>query len=388
MTELLVLLVPLGVAYGWYMGRRSVRLEQRRRQLKNSESYVTGLNYLLADQSDKAIDLFIQAIEVDRQTIDTHFAVATLFRRRGELDRAIRLHSNLLARPSLPQEFRELAALELADDYLSAGVVDRAEQLLLELLDNQAHIARAGERLLRIYEQSHDWQRSLAMADKYRLAREPALRETVFHHQCERLENELASQSGADLSALLREAEKLLPDHPRLILLKANIAHHQHQPQLEVTALRRLVQREPDLAAVALPRLMALLDAAGDEAAATEFVQSLLGQGGATVNLTWAGLLAKRNGDAAAREFLLTGLRQRPNLRAFKQLVRLCEQAGNDDADRQRWQMIASLLEDYLAGSGRFQCRQCGFTSPQLLWHCPACHRWNTIRPKQGLEGE
>jgi len=388
MTELLVLLVPLAVAYGWYMGRRSVRLEQRNRQLENSQSYVTGLNYLLADQSDKAVDLFIQAIEVDRQTIDTHFAVATLFRRRGELDRAIRLHSNLLSRPSIPQEFRELAALELAEDYISAGVVDRAEQLLLELLDNDGHRAKAGARLLRIFEQSHDWPRSVAMAQKYRLVREPELREVIFHHQCEVVEIALAREQWPVVANEFKLARKVVGDHPRLWLLEADIAQAQGAVNTEISALRAILEHEPDLALVALPRLLALLEANQDKEGITAVLEPLINKGGATVVLAWADLLARRNGSLVAKDFLLTALHNRPNLRAFRHLVALYAAASNDDEERRRWQSLTALLDDYVAAQAHYQCRHCGYQSPQMLWHCPACHRWNTVRPKQGTEGE
>ena len=384
MAELLVLLVPLAVAYGWYMGRRSVALEHRRRELKNSESYVAGLNYLLADQSDKAVDLFIQAIEVDRHTIDTHFAVATLFRRRGELERAIRLHSNLLARPSLPQEFRELAALELAEDYLSAGVVDRAEQLLLELLTNDAHRAKAGARLLLICEQSHDWQRSLELARQFRLQREAALLPTIFHHQCQLAEQALAAGQLSEARDLLQPAARLLPDHPRLALLQADLARQQQQPEEEYQALTRALRLQPLLARETLPRLEQL--AGGEQRPHLEALLATLDADAAvSLALAQAVALQQRQGALIAREYLLTLLRQRPNLRAFRLLTTLY---GADSGDADSWLQLGELLDGYLAVNNPYQCQGCGYQSRILLWHCPACQRWDSISAKRGLDGE
>lgn len=384
MAELLVLLVPLAVAYGWYMGRRSVALERRRRELKNSESYVAGLNYLLADQSDKAVDLFIQAIEVDRHTIDTHFAVATLFRRKGELERAIRLHTNLLARPSLPQEFRELAALELAEDYLSAGVVDRAEQLLLELLANDAHRAKAGARLLSICEQSHDWQRSLQLARQFRLQREAELLPTIFHHQCQLAEQALIAGQLPECSELLIPAGRLLPEHPRLFVLRAQLARQLQQDAEEQQALERAVQLQPLLALELLPRLVEL---AGGAAAPqlTALLARLDLHAAISLALAQAAVLQQQQGALVAREYLLTLLRQRPNLRAFRLLTDLY---GADSGDADSWQQIGELLDGYLAASNPYQCQGCGYQSRNLLWQCPACQRWDSVSVKRGLDGE
>lgn len=133
MLELLFLLLPIAAAYGWYMGRRGVRQDAQTKSHHFSRQYVAGLNFLLSDEPDKAVDLFIQLLEVDSETIETHLALGNLFRSRGEVDRAIRIHQNLVARPNLVWEQRHLAMLELARDFLAAGLLDRAEHMLLEL---------------------------------------------------------------------------------------------------------------------------------------------------------------------------------------------------------------------------------------------------------------
>src|SRR5690606_30244142 len=133
MLELLFLLLPVAAAYGWFMGRNSVRAEERREQNQFSKKYVTGLNLLLSDQSDKAVDLFVELLDVDADTIETHWALGKLFRRRGEVDRAIKIHQHLTSRPNISEQDRRQAMFELGRDYLAAGIYDRAEDMFVGL---------------------------------------------------------------------------------------------------------------------------------------------------------------------------------------------------------------------------------------------------------------
>lgn len=134
MLEILFLLLPIAAGYGWYMGRRSLRQNQYHQRKKLSRDYFTGLNYLLSNESDKAVDLFISLLDVDDETIDTHMSLGALFRKRGEVDRSIRIHQNLIARPSLTTEQRDAAMMELGKDYMAAGFYDRAEEIFLALI--------------------------------------------------------------------------------------------------------------------------------------------------------------------------------------------------------------------------------------------------------------
>lgn len=152
MLELLFLLLPIAAGYGWYMGRRSVRQDTQKQSNQFSRQYVAGLNYLLSDESDKAVDLFIQLLEVDSETIETHLSLGNLFRQRGEVDRAIKIHQNLVTR-QLTREQRQLALQELARDFLAAGLLDRAEALWNELCDDSDYEETALAQLLIIHQQ-------------------------------------------------------------------------------------------------------------------------------------------------------------------------------------------------------------------------------------------
>ena len=160
MLELLFLLLPIAAGYGWYMGRRSVRQDTQQQSNQFSRQYVAGLNYLLSDESDKAVDLFIQLLEVDSETIETHLSLGNLFRQRGEVDRAIKIHQNLVAR-ELTREQRQLALQELARDFLAAGLLDRAEALWKELCEDSDFEETALAQLLIIHQQLRDWDKAI-----------------------------------------------------------------------------------------------------------------------------------------------------------------------------------------------------------------------------------
>ena len=159
--EWLILLLPLAAASGWFAASRAARKESAKSEREANPVYFQGLNYLLNEEPDKAIDVFLEMLEVDADTIETHLALGNLFRRRGEVERAIRIHQNLIARPALSREQRAQAVLELAQDYMRSGLYDRAEQLLLELKQGRQYVVPVLRNLVKIYQQEKDWDACL-----------------------------------------------------------------------------------------------------------------------------------------------------------------------------------------------------------------------------------
>ena len=187
MLELLWLLLPVAAASGWWAGRRGAGAPNRGSGSSNRppSEYFRGLNYLLNEQQDEAIEVFIRLVEVDSDTIETHLALGSLFRRRGEVDRAIRLHQNLIARPNLSKNNRSFALLELARDYMRAGVLDRAEGLFSELLRNRTHVVEASRQLLRIYEREREWHAAIETARKLQRRGGQSMADVIAHYWCE-----------------------------------------------------------------------------------------------------------------------------------------------------------------------------------------------------------
>src|SRR5690242_4385196 len=164
-VSMALVLVCIGIA--WYLGYRSRPREEAPRKSNLPRDYLVGLNFLLNEETDKAVDIFVKMLEVDSDTVETHLAVGKLFRRRGEVDRAIRIHQNLIARPQLEKVYREQSLYELGQDYLSAGMLDRAERIFLELVSAKSHSAQALRTLIDIYEQEKDWENAVKTATQY-----------------------------------------------------------------------------------------------------------------------------------------------------------------------------------------------------------------------------
>src|SRR3990167_9829431 len=180
---ILLFLIGIGVAY--FIGYRHRPKEEPSRKIQLPRDYLIGLNFLLNEETDKAVDIFIKMLEVDSDTVETHLAVGKLFRRRGEVDRAIRIHQNLIARPQLERVHREQSLYELGQDYLSAGMLDRAERIFLELIHTKVHAARALKVLIDIYQQEKDWQQAIVMAEKYEAITHESMKTVVAHYYCE-----------------------------------------------------------------------------------------------------------------------------------------------------------------------------------------------------------
>src|SRR3990167_1568411 len=176
------LIFLIGFAVAWLLGYRMRPKEESVRKINLPRDYLIGLNFLLNEETDKAVDIFIKMLEVDRDTVETHLAVGKLFRRRGEVDRAIRIHQNLIARPQLEPTYREQSLFELGQDYLSAGMLDRAERVFLELVNTKSHSAQALRTLLDIYQQEKDWEHAVKTAAQYESVTKQNMQLVVAHY--------------------------------------------------------------------------------------------------------------------------------------------------------------------------------------------------------------
>ena len=224
MQNLLWLLLPVAAMSGWFAARRVGMGRQGRSPVQALQSeYYKGINYLLNEQPDKAIDAFIRVLEVDSETVETHLALGNLYRRRGEVDRAIRIHQNLIARPTLDPEQRNESLLELAQDYLSAGLLDRAEDLFREISASKDYKVQGLRQLIDIYEQEKDWDKATEAARELAVVTGSDLGQVVAQYLCEDAERSWAKRDGPGAFALLDEAMKADPACARANLIRGQI---------------------------------------------------------------------------------------------------------------------------------------------------------------------
>jgi lipopolysaccharide biosynthesis regulator YciM len=330
--------------------------------------YLTGLDYLVSEQPDRALDMFLKLMDANADTIETHFALGALYRRRGEVERAIRIHQNLLAREGLAPEHREQALLALAQDYLRAGLLDRAEELFLQVSEVPRLRASALSALRGVYERQHEWQQALGT---YRLlARIKAAppKRVAAHYLCELAA--LAIERGAIDAArsLLRQAREETSPFPRAAVLRAQIAERAGDLELAERLLRAALAESPNLLQEELPHLSRLVgaerrDALLAELAAAAQVRDI----GELRQLVFAAVAAGMSQAAPLRAAIETVFAKDETLRAVWQ-------AG--DA---RFERIVQEIGALLAHAERYRCSECGFSGRSFYWHCPACQSWETF---------
>lgn len=385
MIELLFLLLPVAAAYGWFMGRNSVRTEQRREQEQFSRKYVTGINLLLSDQSDKAVDLFVDILDVDSETLDTHWALGKLFRRRGEVERAIRIHQNLISRPSLSEHDRHLALFELGEDYLSAGLYDRAEKMFLDLQQQNKFKNDSLYNLLTIYEATHEWNKAIKMALK--IARsDRRVEATIAQFYCE------LADVQEDSEATLKYYQKALKHDRNCVRASLALSRWwmgQGSYRQALGYLLRIKDQDAEFLPEALPLIRDSYLALKERTSLVSYLHECMqSYPSASVMVMLAELVAEQNDVEEAERFMIGALAENPTTKGFHKLIDLHIRTADQGKARDSLIMLRNMVAERLKRSAQYHCRHCGFSGQTLYWHCPSCKAWATIKPTKGLDGE
>ena len=365
-----------GAVVGWY-ATRAWRQSGAPPPRPPSSDYLAGLNFLVNEQPDRAVEAFLRAVAVDRDTVETQFALGALFRRRGEVDRAIRVHQNLIARVELDPAFREQATYALAQDYLRAGLNDRAEKLLLVLAEAGAYRIAALKELRAVYEREQDWQRAIAIHRELARVSKPDQPSAIAHYYCELAEG--ARRDGDLLAARehLRAARAEQRRFPRAALCRADVALDLGDPELAIRLLRRVPAQGPALATEALARLVRALRAAGREAELPTIVGELTAEGrDVTDALAHAAIVGGELDSPALLALAREYVQSEP---AVAEMVEALLPAGKpDDATLRR---LCGALRRQALRTSRFRCGECGFSSNGFFWQCPGCKTWDALKP-------
>jgi lipopolysaccharide biosynthesis regulator YciM len=381
-------LLPVAALTGWWTARRGRRGSDSRRAPGMRPEYFKGLNYVLNEQPDKAIEVFIRMLEVDSETIETHLALGNLFRRRGEVDRAIRIHQNLIARPTLSHEQRATALLELGMDYMRSGLLDRAEGLFLELVESGWHVATAYEQLLEIYQQEKDWNRAISVARRLESVSGRDLNPVIAHYYCELAELDLAANRDKEARDHLRRALNLDPRSVRASLLEADIARRQGKFRLATKFYKRVEEQDPEFIPEVIEPLLECYSGLNKEEEFVVYARRLLDNyDGITPVLFVTDLLSRSEGEEAAIRFISTELKKHPTVRGVDRLLEYAV-ARADGETRENLVTIKDLTRRLLENRPVYKCRQCGFDAQHLHWQCPGCKNWNSVKPVHGVHGE
>ena len=377
----LFLLVLSAILIGWLLGRwqpfKRRNTEQPTEQF--SERYAKGLNYLLAEDSDNAIRIFTDLIEVNKDTIEIHIALGNLFRSKGEVDRAIKVHQNLLARPNLTRKQRHMAISELASDYLKAGLLDRAEKLYREMIDLGADLPEAYRRLLDMYIAEKSWHEAVECAEALFNMGEPEAAVVFSQCLCEIASEAIASSNNRLARKSLDRALEVDPQCVRAGLLL--IEHHMQTDNAPAAkrVFQRLTRQSPEYMALYIEPARKIF-LRHEVQVYQDFLQAQYQQHPST-RLAMALLehYAQNNEIETARQFLSDILHKSPSFEAFEFALRFLR--SSPDQLGETWETLSVFLKAMQDKKTEYVCSRCGYESHAIQWLCPSCRSWASMKP-------
>jgi lipopolysaccharide assembly protein B len=368
--------LPLFFTLGWLASRldlRQMRIENR----QAPKAYFKGLNFLLNEQQDQAIDAFIEAVQNDPDTSELHFALGNLFRRRGEYERAVRVHEHLMSRGDLSQPERDRAQHALALDFLKAGLLDRAESALRKLegtpFEEEARLA-----LLSIYERSRDWSNATEIASRLGTSSQGSFSTRQSHYLCEQAGASMASGDKARAMALLGEAKTLSPSSARPLIDLAKLQNQLGQTSEALQSIVQLAAAAPQGMPLAASLLANIAIATGQQTLASDLLKASYAH---MPSIDVLEAIVKLEGDpSAARQWYLRHLEKQSSLVAASQWI------NGEPGDRTpEHALVKRALDQATKPLTRYRCAACGFEATQHFWHCPGCQAWDSY-PTRRIE--
>jgi lipopolysaccharide biosynthesis regulator YciM len=374
-----LLVLPLMFALGWLASRVDLRQVRTEGALRRDapQAYYRGLNHLLNEQQDKAIDAFIEAMTADPDTVDLHFALGNLFRRRGEYERAVRVHQNLLARADLPREARERAQLALAQDFFKAGLLDRAESAYQDL-QRTAYASQALTALLQISERTHDWNKAITRAGELEQRATGTYQRQIAQYWCELAAQHQAAGRGPEALAALDAALQAAPQGVRPRLMRAQWAQERGEWQFALQALESIDSLQPEFLALAAVQIARLRQQLGQVDAGLAWLRQRLAQTPA-IDLLDAVLLL--DPDPLSRAQCAQQYLQ--SHRSLLALKRVLEHPMPGATVPEAAAAMQGAVDNALRSRQRYRCAACGFEARQYFWHCPGCQGWETYPPRR-----
>lgn len=374
------LLLPIAALSGWVIGRRGGERHSDTQVSRLSTTYFRGLNYLLNEQPDKAIELFLHIAELDKDTFETQVALGHLFRRRGEVDRAIRLHQGLVQRADLNDQQKVQALLALGEDYMKSGLLDRAETVFSDLARIDQRAPQALRHLIGIYQSERDWPKAIENATRYEAATGEPMGKLIAQFECE-LADRLRSAGDTDAArSAVQRAYAADSGSVRAGILEGRIEIDAGNDPAAIRAFERAARHDPDFLPEILAPLLAAYERVGDVPGARNFLSQMTEHyKGVAPVLALTRLVEQEEGVRAARTYLARQLKDRPSVRGEAALIDLTLADGVDHVGT--LQELRLITEQLLVRNPSYRCKQCGFGARSHHWQCPSCKEWGTIKP-------
>ncbi|EOV8972664.1 lipopolysaccharide assembly protein LapB [Cronobacter turicensis] len=389
MLELLFLLLPVAAAYGWYMGRRSAQQDKEQEANRLSRDYVAGVNFLLSNQQDKAVDLFLEMLKEDTGTVEAHLTLGNLFRSRGEVDRAIRIHQSLMESASLTYDQRLLAVQQLGRDYMAAGLYDRAEDMFNQLVDETDFRIGALQQLLQIYQATSDWQKAIDAAERLVKLGKELQRVEIAHFYCELALQAMSNEDMDRAMSLLKKGAAADRNSARVSIMMGRIFMTRGDYAHAVEMLEKVISQDRELVSETLEMLQVCYQQLGKPDEWAEFLKRCVEENtGAEAELMLAQVLEQREGADSAQVYITRQLQRHPTMRVFHRLMDYHLHEAEEGRAKESLMVLRDMVGEQVRTKPRYRCQKCGFTAFTLYWHCPSCRAWSTIKPIRGLDGQ
>ncbi len=377
MQELLFLLLPLAFLSGWQTAKKRYKKAQsQKRQL--SDNLVKGINYLLSEQPDKALEVFLSHPEIDEYTAETYLLLGNMFRNRGEVDRALRVHQNLIGRPGLGKEQKVAAMLAYGEDFFAAGMLDRAEAVFQELIKNNEGDVQACGTLRSIYEQLQDWDKAIEVslcAEKHTGNDHSRI---IAHYYCELAEQEFESGNIHLVEEYIQNALKSHKQSNRVLILQGDLEHRRSKPANALKKYQKAISHDPRLIGLLDERLIKTTQEIGDIQQLCDFLRKLLAKTEDEKVLEYLVELSLRYGTDRDMDELVGVVKEHTSVKALLGIVKLWKQDEKNASSLQH-DLLEEVLGKYIKSQTEFQCHHCGYKMNDFLWRCPACHHWDTV---------
>lgn len=389
MLELLFLLLPVAAAYGWYMGRRSAQQDKQQEASRLSRDYVAGVNFLLSNQQDKAVDLFLDMLKEDSGTVEAHLTLGNLFRSRGEVDRAIRIHQSLMESASLTYDQRLLAVQQLGRDYMAAGFYDRAEEMFSQLVDETDFRVGALQQLLIIHQATSDWPKAIEVAERLVKLGKDKQRMEIAHFYCELALQAMGSDDLDRAMSLLKKGESADRQSARVSIMMGRIHMAKGEYAKAMGHLQRVIEQDKELVSETLAMLETCYQQLNQHQAWAEYLQRCVEENtGAAAELYLSDVIERDEGGEVAQLYINRQLQRHPTMRVFHRLMDYHLHEAEDGRAKESLMVLRDMVGEQIRTKPRYRCHKCGFTAHALYWHCPSCRAWSSVKPIRGLDGQ
>ena len=374
------LFLPLAALSGWVIGRRGGQRHGDNQVSRLSSTYFRGLNYLLNEQPDKAIELFLHIAELDKETFETQVALGHLFRRRGEVDRAIRLHQGLVNRADLTDAQRVQALLALGEDYMKSGLLDRAETVFTELAQLDQRAPQALKHLIGIYQAERDWEKAIDNASRFEEVTGEPMGKLIGQFECELAERFRGAGKIEEARAAIARAYQADAMSVRAGIIEGRLETDAGNAEAAVRAFERAARNDPEYLPEVLQPLMQNYRKVGDLGGARAFLSEMTEHyRGIAPVLALTQLMEEREGVAPARAYLGRQLKDRPSVRGESALIDLTLAEGADSTATLH--DLKHITDQLLVRNPAYRCTRCGFGARTHHWQCPSCKEWGTVQP-------